>query len=89
VHDFPTVDPVNATINKTIRTLMADRDMDPPALWNRAVLTKGTYYNRMKGRGEWTSGELKRVADALGVSVATLFRASDDRAVQAIRSWAA
>jgi hypothetical protein len=73
IHNIADVDPTNAMINRTIRAVMAIRDMDPADLWASAGITKGTYYNRMKGRGDWTAPEVKRAADALGVSVATLY----------------
>jgi len=60
-------------INRTIRTLLADRDMDPQTFMARAGLAKGTYYNRMKLRGGWMAAEVQRVADALGVPVGTLY----------------
>ena len=73
VHSIPALDPTTAMINRTIRALQALRDMTPEDFWTRAQISRGTYYNRMKGRGDWTAQEVKRAADALGVSVATLY----------------
>ena len=60
-------------INRTIKALLAVRDMDPETFMARAGMAKSTYYNRMSGRNGWTAAEVKRAADALGVSVATLY----------------
>jgi len=73
IHRMPESDPVDRMINRTVRALMAIRDMDPPAFMAAADLNKSTYYNRMKLRSGWTAAEVKRAADALGVDVATLF----------------
>ena len=66
-------DDLTRTINRTIRALLVLRGMTPEQFQARAGLARNTYYNRMKGRGDWTAHEMKRAADALGVSVATLY----------------
>jgi hypothetical protein len=68
-----TGDPLTDTINRTIRALIVLRGMDAEGFRQAAGLARNTYFNRMRGRGDWTAHEVKRAADALGVSVATLY----------------
>ena len=64
---------VDRMINRTVKALLAIREMDPATFMDRAGMARTTYYNRMSLRGEWSAAEVKRAADALGVSVATLY----------------
>lgn len=65
---------VDATISRTVRAIIAYRG---PASRARVIAAMGVsrsgFYNRLAGDTQWTAAEVKHAADALGVSVATLF----------------
>ncbi len=73
----PGVSPVNATISRTMESLRTYVGMSVPELQHALGLKPGTYFNRRNGSTDWTAVEVKRAADALGVSVATLYDGLD------------
>ena len=69
----PGTSQVNATISRTMESLRTYVGMSVPELQRALGLKPGTYFNRKNGSTDWTAAEVKRAADALGVSVATLY----------------
>jgi hypothetical protein len=73
--DFETV--VNQTISETIEKLITLRGMRRSEFWGSIGLTRSAYYARTGGVTRWGVADVKRAADALGVSVATLYDGLD------------
>jgi len=67
------MDAVNPTITRTMEALRTYVGMSVPELQKALGLKPGTYFSRRRGDTAWTAAEVKRAADALGVSVATLY----------------
>ena len=64
---------MNATISRTMESLRTYVGMSVPELQRALGLKPGTYFNRKRGTTDWTAAEVKRAADALGVSVSVLY----------------
>ena len=65
---------VDATISRTVRALVAYRGGNARAQVMAALgINRSAYYNRLAGETARSAADVKRAADALGVSVATLY----------------
>lgn len=71
--------PLAAEITRTIKTLVAARNMTLTKLALKTGIPKSRLYDRTSGAWpDWTVSELDAIADALDVTVADLFRPVDD-----------
>jgi hypothetical protein len=64
---------VDATISRTVRAIIAYHHVNVRKLAPAMGLSRTAFYNRLSGHTQWSAAEVKRAADALGVSVATLY----------------
>jgi hypothetical protein len=61
------------TISNTIRAIVAYHHVNVTRLALATGLSRSGFYNRLSGETSWSAAEVKRAADALNVSVATLY----------------